>query len=223
MKSVLTNKERRLISQIVADLETGHHLLYERPEEYKAMFKEAIYADRALLRTQRQCEISDYMKACANPDAMNEYNNKYTKADIDAAEKISNDCNNLEPLKSQVGGQHYVHMQYQPVMFIAKLHLSFSQGCIIKYVSRYRSKNKLEDLKKAVHYCKLGNELRDKSVCTKLLLIIKPKFIKREIEKYIKRNNLEGYAGACIEHTVFGNFKEVESDLRSLIAIEYSL
>lgn len=223
MKSVLTNKERRLISQIAADLETGHHLLYERSEEYKAMFKEVIYANRVILRTQRQCEISEYLNACTNPDAMNEYNNKYTKADISTAEKIGNDCNNLEPLKSQVGGQHYMHMKYQLTVFIAKLHLSFSQGCIIKYVSRYRSKNGLEDLKKAVHYCKLGNELRDKSVYTKLLLIIKPKFIKRETEKYIKHNNLEGYAGTCIEHVVLGNFKEAESNLQSLIAVEYFL
>lgn len=126
-------------------------------------------------------------------------------------------------LNQQIGGGHYKKLRYQPMSFIAKMHLSFSQGCIVKYVSRYRYKNGLEDLKKAVHYCQLANELSDTSKHTKLLRIIRPKFVKRETLKYILCNGLEGYAGFCIEHIVLGNFKEAESDLQSLIIVEYHL
>lgn len=126
-------------------------------------------------------------------------------------------------LNQQIGGGHYKKLQYQPMSFIAKMHLSFSQGCIVKYVSRYRYKNGLEDLKKAVHYCQLANELSDTSKHTKLLRIMRPKFVKQEILKYVLCNNLEGYTGFCIEHAVLSNFKEAESDLQSLIATVYSL
>lgn len=129
----------------------------------------------------------------------------------------------MEPLQTQIGGNHYKKLSYQPIAFIAKLHLSFSQGCIVKYVSRYKDKNGLEDLKKAIHYCQLANKLSDASKHTKLLRIMRPKFVKRETLKYILCNSLEGYAGFCIEHIVLGNFKEAESNLHSLIATEYSL
>lgn len=209
MKSLLTHKERRLISQVVIDCETGHHLLYKRSDEYKAMFKEVIDAIHATSQTDRQREISEYVKACTNPADLDKYNSDY---EIQP-----------EPLSYQVGGQHYAKMLYQPITFIIKLHLSFSQGCIVKYISRYRYKNGLEDLKKAVHYCQLGDELKDRSIFVKMLLLINRKFVKREITKYIKCNGLEGYAGFCIEHTIFGNFKEAESDIRSLIAVEYTV
>lgn len=52
----------------------------------------------------------------------------------------------------QVGGDHYSKLKIEPLAYIDANGLSFSVGNIIKYVTRYQSKNGLEDLKKAKFY-----------------------------------------------------------------------
>lgn len=52
----------------------------------------------------------------------------------------------------QEGGDHYQKMAIQPIAFITANKLDFSEGSVIKYVCRWRSKNGVEDLKKARHY-----------------------------------------------------------------------
>ena len=59
----------------------------------------------------------------------------------------------------QIGGNHYRDMPIQPIEFIVKNKLPFIEGNIIKYICRHRSKNKAEDIKKVIHYCKLLLEL----------------------------------------------------------------
>lgn len=53
---------------------------------------------------------------------------------------------------TQVGGNHYKSMAIQPTEYITKNELGYIEGNIVKYISRYKSKNGLEDLKKARHY-----------------------------------------------------------------------
>ena len=55
----------------------------------------------------------------------------------------------------QIGGSHYKNFRIQPYEFISKNNLSFFQGNVVKYVCRYLSKNKIEDLQKIIHYCEL--------------------------------------------------------------------
>lgn len=52
----------------------------------------------------------------------------------------------------QVNGGHYVDRGIQPWDYIISNNLSYLEGNIIKYVSRHRLKNKMEDLLKAQHY-----------------------------------------------------------------------
>jgi len=59
------------------------------------------------------------------------------------------------PQERQVGGNHYKDFRIQPYEFISKNNLSFFQGNVVKYVCRYLSKNKIEDLQKIIHYCEL--------------------------------------------------------------------
>tara|TARA_R100001224_G_scaffold23047_4_gene12067 strand:- start:27 stop:275 length:249 start_codon:yes stop_codon:yes gene_type:complete len=59
------------------------------------------------------------------------------------------------PQDRQVGGSHYKFFEIQPYEFIAKNELSFFQGCVVKYVCRYKHKNGIEDLEKIKHYCDL--------------------------------------------------------------------
>lgn len=51
----------------------------------------------------------------------------------------------------QVGGNHYSKMKIQPMKYSMENGLNACQHTIIKYVSRYKDKNGLEDLKKAKH------------------------------------------------------------------------
>ena len=58
----------------------------------------------------------------------------------------------------QVGGEHYKNMAIQPVDFIVKNNLSFLQGNAIKYICRYKNKNGVEDINKAIHYLEMIKE-----------------------------------------------------------------
>ena len=55
------------------------------------------------------------------------------------------------PKSTQVGGNHYSKMKIQPIDFITANGIGYIEGNIIKYVCRYKSKNGVEDLKKAQH------------------------------------------------------------------------
>lgn len=62
---------------------------------------------------------------------------------------------NPSPVSSlgvQEGGSHYKWMAIQPVEYIHRNGIPFIEGCIIKYVTRWRAKNGLEDLRKARHF-----------------------------------------------------------------------
>ena len=59
------------------------------------------------------------------------------------------------PQERQVGGSHYKSFNIQPFEFISKNELSFFQGCVVKYVCRYKNKNGIQDLEKIIHYCEL--------------------------------------------------------------------
>ena len=65
-------------------------------------------------------------------------------------------------LKEQIGGNHYSKLAIQPVTYINANGLSYLQGNVIKYVTRYKDKNGVEDLEKAKHYIDLLIELEDK-------------------------------------------------------------
>lgn len=58
----------------------------------------------------------------------------------------------MNPLKEQIGGSHYKKMAIQPMEFIIANKMDFMEGCVIKYISRYKSKGGKEDLLKIKHY-----------------------------------------------------------------------
>lgn len=66
-------------------------------------------------------------------------------------------------LQQQEGGKHYKDMKIQPVEYIHANGLGFVEGCVVKYVSRWRSKGGLEDLRKARHFLDLLIELESKT------------------------------------------------------------
>ena len=60
---------------------------------------------------------------------------------------------------TQVGGNHYSKLVIQPAEYAEKNKLSFLQGNAIKYITRFRDKNGIEDLNKAIHCVELLKEI----------------------------------------------------------------
>ena len=52
----------------------------------------------------------------------------------------------------QVAGIHYRKQVIQTWDYIAANNIGYFEGNIIKYISRWRDKNGIEDLRKAKHY-----------------------------------------------------------------------
>lgn len=65
----------------------------------------------------------------------------------------------MSATSEQVGGSHYKDMAIQPVEYIHRNGLGFIEGCVVKYVSRWRVKGGVEDLRKARHFIDLLIEL----------------------------------------------------------------
>ena len=64
-------------------------------------------------------------------------------------------------LNKQVGGSHYRDKGIQPIIYIHANDLGFCEGNVVKYVTRWRDKNGIADLKKAIHYLELLIELNE--------------------------------------------------------------
>jgi len=52
----------------------------------------------------------------------------------------------------QIGGNHYEKQKIQPIDYIEANNLSFCEGNVVKYITRWKYKNGLEDLEKAKWY-----------------------------------------------------------------------
>ena len=61
----------------------------------------------------------------------------------------------ISALDTQVGGGHYKDLKIQPIEFIHANGIPYIEGCVIKYMARWRDKNGIEDLEKAKHFIQL--------------------------------------------------------------------
>ncbi len=62
---------------------------------------------------------------------------------------------------NQIGGDHYSKLGIEPIQFIETNEMGYHEGNVVKYVSRWRSKNGMEDLKKAQWYINRLIELEE--------------------------------------------------------------
>jgi hypothetical protein len=58
-------------------------------------------------------------------------------------------------LGTQIGGNHYTSCAIQPIEYIWANNLGFSEGNVVKYVTRWRKKGGIKDLEKARHHIDL--------------------------------------------------------------------
>ncbi|WP_370601172.1 DUF3310 domain-containing protein [Pseudomonas nitroreducens] len=66
-------------------------------------------------------------------------------------------------LDMQVSGSHYKDQKIQPIEYIHANNIPFAEGCVIKYVSRWRQKGGIKDLEKARHFLDLLIELETRN------------------------------------------------------------
>ena len=57
-----------------------------------------------------------------------------------------------KPTSDQIGGDHYKNKTIQPIDYILANKMDFCSGNVVKYITRFKEKNGIEDLKKAKHY-----------------------------------------------------------------------
>ena len=62
--------------------------------------------------------------------------------------------------EKQIGGEHYIS-PIQPWDYIAANGLGFFEGNVVKYVSRWKTKGGIEDLRKAAHYLEKLTEIAE--------------------------------------------------------------
>ena len=73
----------------------------------------------------------------------------------DALTTPSETSESKSPANRQEGGDHYSGYPIQPAEFICRNDIPFLEGCVIKRMCRYKKKNGIEDLRKAIHEIQL--------------------------------------------------------------------
>ena len=69
----------------------------------------------------------------------------------------------MTALDSQIAGTHYSKLKIQPVQYIHANCLGFCEGSVVKYITRWRDKGGIEDLRKARHFIDLLIELENET------------------------------------------------------------
>ena len=69
----------------------------------------------------------------------------------------------MSALKDQVGGDHYSKLKIQPAEYCHANAIPFIEGSVIKYVTRWRDKGGINDLRKAKHFIELLIELESRA------------------------------------------------------------
>jgi len=90
---------------------------------------------RLLTTPQKKRNLRDHMKEKFN----------YTDRELNSIEEDESENNPISP-------QHYQQGKIQVIDFITDQKFDWIEGNIVKYISRYKTKNGIEDLKKAQFY-----------------------------------------------------------------------
>ena len=117
----------------------------------------------------------------------------------------------MSALNKQVGGNHYKIMAMQPMEFALKYNLNAIDTKILKYTSRHKFKNGVEDIDKVSHTCELAYELEFKEL----------EFVGTRnyypIDEYIKVNKIDGLEREILEELLS---YRMHGDSHSLVLIK---
>ena len=114
----------------------------------------------------------------------------------------------------QIGGNHYKDMIMQPIELINTLGCSFIQGCIIKYISRYKAKNGAQDIGKCIHYAEMAIQLKDRKYYRSDTYI-------KETNLFVAKNKLTILQRGIIINALSNKYNVVITLCKELLQIEY--
>lgn len=117
-----------------------------------------------------------------------------------------------QALTTQVGGNHYSTMKYQPIQFAMDAQLNPVQFSIVKYVSRYKNKNGLQDLQKALHFCEIGAEIDTVAIGDDI------HWQNTLLNRYVHENKLSVMHDVIISHASVKQYSYAADKIRKLIA-----
>ena len=61
----------------------------------------------------------------------------------------------MSALDKQVNGNWYKLMMIQPLEYALANDMGICEHAVVKYISRWKTKGGVEDLRKAIHYCEI--------------------------------------------------------------------
>lgn len=116
----------------------------------------------------------------------------------------------------QVGGNHYKDLAIQPVEYIFKNNIGYFEGCVIKYVTRWKNKGGLQDLEKAKHFLELLIELQNQKANNGML-----KLVQEELEKTKPEEATMSSEQICIEAEALSQYGNTKPDAIGNLLKEY--
>ena len=61
----------------------------------------------------------------------------------------------MSAFDKQINGDHYKLMMIQPLEYALANDLGICEHAVVKYISRWKMKGGVDDLRKAIHYCEI--------------------------------------------------------------------
>jgi len=110
----------------------------------------------------------------------------------------------MSALDIQIGGSHYRNKGIQPIELIVALNLNFIEGNIVKYITRYKEKNGVQDIMKCIHYSQLAIELK----CIRYNIDVHNNYAL--INKYCDMNKLSNVQNSIIIACLQNDYSQVK-------------
>lgn len=124
----------------------------------------------------------------------------------------------MAALERQVGGDHYKRLGIQPVEFVMSNQMGFCEGNIVKYVTRWREKGGIQDLRKARHFLDFIMEnqaYRDQVAVNRRQYVICAQMGAHSADDYIARNVMINPAAGVVRHIWHWNISGRPAELHS--------
>ena len=117
-------------------------------------------------------EFETRPEMCSTHEEIEWQNREFDKAALDVhspwlppppvADAEANETRGVTPLLTQIGGAHYKKLKIQPVEYVHANGIGYFEGTAIKYLTRWKDKGGIEDLRKAIHFIELLIQLEQK-------------------------------------------------------------
>jgi len=94
-------------------------------------------------------------------DEAYEHYNKWLDESFPYGDKKKGPPDHLPALQRQIAGDHYKKYKIQPAEYMHANNIPFLEGEAISYITRWRDKNGIPDIRKAIHILEILIELEE--------------------------------------------------------------